>query len=216
MKRRARASRTRRPFKRARRYGKFRRTYRKRGFRRSRVVKHSFKRMSDGGTITGNATYSPFVAGYSFALDQLPNYTEFTNLYDSFRINFIVQKWHLKIDPSAQTATTASYPKLYWVVDNDDSTAPSNLNELRQHSRCKMAVMNPNRPVTIKFRPSVLMQAYEGATATAYVPKWKQYIDCNDFATPHYGLKLGIDDLTNINYKVTVETIMYFTMKDVR
>lgn len=219
MKRRARAGRSyRRSAKRQRTsYGGVRRRYlRKRTYRRRNIARHHFKRMADSGTITGLATYTPFLAGYQFTFDSIPGYTEFTNLYDQYRINFIVQKWHLRIDPGAQVAASATYPKLYWVVDNDDSTAAANINELRQHSRCRMAVMNPNKPVVVKFRPNILMQAYESATTTAYVPKWKQFVDCADSSTPHYGLKIAIDDLSNTNYKVTVETYFYFTMKDVR
>lgn len=191
------------------------RTMRRRtGF--NKVTVHHYKRMYDGGTIVGNALYNPYVNGFNYKFSNLPNYTEFTALYDQFRINYVVTKWYLKIDPSAQTAATASFPRMYYCVDADDDAPPTNINELRNHGRTRMVIMNPNRPVTIKFRPSVLIQAYEGATTTAYIPKWKQFVDCADFATPHYGLKVAIDDLTNTNYQVTVETILYFTMRDVR
>lgn len=66
---------------------------------------HSFKRMHrDGVSYAGNVAYTPFTAAWSSNLIQLANVvnsTDFANLYDQYRINFVVLKFWLKIDPSA-------------------------------------------------------------------------------------------------------------------
>lgn len=183
---------------------------------------YTFKRMFSGGagsgvlTITGNAAYNPYVSNLVFTLNACIASTEFTALFDQYRILTAVTHFWLKIDPSAQSATGASYPKLYWYRDYDDSANPSNLNEIRQNGKARVAVMTPNRPVTLVCKPNTLGLVYQSAVANQYAPKWKQWIDCNTPDTPHYGFKYAIDDLTNTNYKVEIEITLYFQCRNSR
>lgn len=205
---------------------RFRRTGRKPMMRRSvRPVGsqiHAFKRMLSGGagsgvlTITGNAAYNPYVSNIVFKLDDVINSPEFSVLFDQYRILTAVTKFWLKIDPGAQAAAGASYPKLYWYRDYDDSANPSNLNEIRQNGKAKVAVMTPNRPVTLVCKPNSLGLVYQTALANQFEPRWKQWLDCNTLSTPHYGFKYAIDDLTNTNYKVEVEITLYFQCRNSR
>lgn len=217
MKRRPRAGRfTRRPSKRMR----TRRTIR-RGISKKpaagpgKTVVHHFTRwLSQRSQITGNAAYAPYTTAITVAgISELVNPADFSNLYDQYRLNYIVYKFWLKIDPSSQTASTASYPKLYWYRDYDDGAPPSNLNEIRENQKCKMAVMYPNRPVSVKWKPNVLGALYQSAIATQYSPKFSQWLSMATTNTIHYGVKLAIDDLTNTNYKVDIEAKLYFSCR---
>lgn len=200
-----------RPFKR-RRMGMRRRV---RG-RIGRRGVHHFKRGSALNTINGNAVYAPYVDSLSFNLNAVINPSDFTSLYDQYRINYVVVKFHLRIDPSAQAAGSASYPRLYYYRDLDDTTAPSNLNEMRENQRCRMKVLNPQRCVTIKIRPNVLGMLYSTVGVTQYTPKFKQWLDCSTSTTIHYGIKYAIDDLTNTNYKVDIEKWYYISCRNSR
>lgn len=181
---------------------------------------HSFKRMArDGFSYTGNVAYNPLLVTWSanwINLALVVNASDFANLYDQYRINFVVFKVWLKIDPGAQTAATASYPKLYWYRDYDDNTAPGSLNEMRENVKCKVAVLNPNRPITIKFKPNTLQLLYQSTIANQFKPVFGQWLDMSSTNTPHYGIKVAIDDLTNTNYKVEVETTFYFQCRQPR
>lgn len=191
------------------------------GARRSRsnVGLHHFRRyaqsVSGNYTITGNAAFAPYQAAQVYALSHLATVTDFSNLFDQYRINKVVTKFWLRIDPSAQTAAAASYPKLYMAIDNDD-TALLSQQEMRERSNTRIKVLYPNRPVTVVFTPAVLSETYRSAVSTTYSPKWKQWIDMSATDCPHYALKFNIDDLTNTNYRVDVETIMYFSCRSVR
>lgn len=167
-------------------------------------------------TIVGNATYNPYISAYAFTFNQLVNVGEFTSLFDQYMITRIQVRWFLRIDPSAQTAATASYPRHYCFKDWDDSGLPIDLNAFREHSKCQVRVMHPNRPIVVTYKPAVLIQLYETLTNAAYGPKWRQWIDCNDPDVPHYGLKWAIDDLTNTNYRVTTEVRYWFKMRGAR
>lgn len=166
--------------------------------------------------IVGNAVHAPYVASYINRISDLQGASEVAALYDQYKINYVVWKYYLKIDPSAQAAGTAAYPRLYWFRDLDDSTVPSNLNEMRERNNVRVAVMRPDRPVTIKYKPNCIQEVWAGVGSTTYIPKWSQWLDMSVTNTPHYGHKIAIDDLTNTNYRVTIEATLYFSCKNQR
>lgn len=199
---------------------KFNMTRKKMGRRRlgGMTQVHHFRRMfANTGTIVGNAVYNPYLDIFGpVTLSQVQGASDFTNLFDQYRLNFCVVKFYLKISPDAQTAANASFPKLYWHRDYDDSNVPLSIAEMRENGRTKVAVMHPNRPVTIKFKPNCLGVLYQSAIANQYTPKFKQWLDMSNAQTPHYGFKYAIDDLTNTNYRVTQEIYLYFSCKNTR
>lgn len=196
------------------------RTYRKTTWKRSNVNRRKdtyyFARRWFDGTIAGNALSIPYLQGKNFNMTLLPNYTEFSALFDRYKITTIKLSYHLKYDPSAQGAGQANFPRLYYIKDYDDAATPSSINELREHSRCQMRILTPNRPVHIVLKPSILSETYRTNITSAVAPKWRQWIDWGNPDVPHYGLKIAIDDLTNTNYKVDVECKMWFSCKDTR
>lgn len=201
-----------------------RRTYKKRTYKMARPMRalrpksdvHMFKRWVDGGSIAGNVAYLPFLGSITFQLNQLPNVAEFTSLFDQYAITKVVTKFWLKQDPGAQAAASSTYPRLYYARDLDTGTVPGTLSQLREYSTCRVVAFNPNRPITLVARPNTLALTYTSAIASNYTPKWKQWLDVADPATPHYAWQYGIDDLTNTAYRVTVEHIFYFKCKNTR
>lgn len=179
---------------------------------------HYFKRfVTNPGTFTGNAiTGDPLLQGISFAINGVAGIGEFSALFDQYMLTHVQMMFHLRIDPSAQTATTAIYPKLYWFTDYDDANAPPSLNAVREHPRCKIAVLNPNRPVICNIKPAVLNEVYRSPTTSSYNPKWRQWLDFAQTDVPHYGLKFAIDNFTNTNYIVSTELKFWFACKGVR
>lgn len=196
---------------------KKRATTTRRRMRTSMVARsvHNFVRGCALQTITGNVAYAPYQSVLGATLDNALNYTEFTNLYDQFRINWVKAQFYLRIDPSAQTAANASFPRLYWFRDYDDQGLAS-LNDVRENARGKRAILHPNRPVTITFKPNVLSEIYRTAVTTGYSPKFSQWIDVAVPNLVHYGIKYCIDDLTNTNYKVDLEITYGLSMKNSR
>ena len=192
---------------------------------------HHFKRMLSGnftswatGTATGlcsaiigNAVNAPWRGTFQLnGIGQVINATEFTALYDQYRVNKLVLKFYLKIDPSAQTATTSNIPRLYWYRDYDDGAVPLDLNEIRENSKSKVKVLSLYKPVTIVITPNTLQVLYQSAVSSNYKPVFKQWLDIGTSSTPHYAIKCAIDDLTNTNYRVDVEGIVYFSCRQSR
>lgn len=177
---------------------------------------YAFKRRFFSGTIVGNAAFAPYLEGKDLSFGQLPGFNEFGALFDRYMITYAKVYYHLRIDPSAQAAASATFPKLYYIRDYDDASTPTSLNQLREHAKCTYRVMNPNRPVVFGFKPSSLALTYRNAVASTYSPRWNQWIDMATTDVPHYGWKIGIDQLTNTNYSVDVEVVLWFKCKDTR
>lgn len=177
---------------------------------------HFFKRSYFDGTIVGNALNIPYLQGLSFQLNRLPAYADYQTLFDMYKITYAKVYYHLKMSPDAQGATSAIYPKIYFVKDFDDSATPTTLNELREYGKCSYRVLTPNRPVVFKIKPSTLKQVYRTPTTSSVTPQWNQWIDMATTDVPHFGYKIGIDNLTNTNYAVDVEVKLWFQCKDTR
>lgn len=188
--------------------------------RRSNIsdLVHTFKRKCIGAVWQGNGLFNPFLASVPIdGLSVLVNGTEFTQLYDQYMITGVQFTFTLVIDPGAQNAVIASYPRLFWARDEDDSTNPASLDELRQYGNCKVAVLNPGVPVVAYCKPNALIEVYRNGVASTYNPVYNQWIDTTSGADArHYTFKVGIDNLTNTNYRVEIERTLYFKCKNTR
>lgn len=174
---------------------------------------HAFKRSANILAVTGAAGYAPYCNSFAFQLANLPNNTDFTNLFDSYMLSHVQLKFYLSVDPSAQTAATAYQPRMFYCRDHNDATAPATINELRERGDCQTRVLTVSRPVTINIKPSVLGEALRTGGLITYIPKYKQWLPTANNDVPHYGLKFAIDDLTNTNYKVNVEATYWLRCK---
>lgn len=197
--------------------------------RKLRENVHSYKRY----TVSQNFNYTnssgvEYDAAISFQLSDVINKDEFVNLYDRFRIKYVVFTISMPNVPESywapSSATTVNalgiYPRIWYCPDYDD-TAAITLNDIKQRPQTKMRFIRPNRNVKIVVRPAVNGQAYRTALSTAYTPMWRPWIDMAQNDTPHYGLKYCIDlqgfaPLAALPCSFVVEKCYYFDCKDVR
>jgi len=192
---------------------------------------HSFSRYGEAGTVTFNAIGQ--AVDFEFKFNQIINYTEFSTMFDNFRIDYVVLKLQLISNPYAAaqintannvqlTSTYANsnnwFPKLWYIRDYDGGGS-ENLSTMKERQGAKFFVMKPNREYSIKVVPKVAVQTYRTSTSTGYAPK-RLFLDINNgLDVPHYGIKtvfdtLGIDPVDG--FQVRWETKFYFTCKDVR
>lgn len=176
---------------------------------------HTFRCNFSQGVVTGNVAYTPYQGVSLIQLSQVINATEFANLYDQYKIVKAEMSWYLRVDPSAQAAASAIYPRLFICRDYDSSTLMSQ-SEMRERSNVIMRVITPNRPVKYTFKPNVLTETYRGVGTTTYAPKFNQWIDMANQDATHYGILWNIDDFSNTNYKLEVEVALTFQCKNTR
>lgn len=137
-----------------------------------------------------------FVAQTFTLANHLTNYTEFTAMFDQYRLRSVVYKVRMMRPPEAAStgANSQYYPDIYVTVDHDDSTVPTSVNEIQQYGKCKSGILKPNYWFKYKCYPTAAMQLYRTATSTAYAPlKNNTWIDCSYTDVPFYGIKVGID-----------------------
>lgn len=177
---------------------RFRRRYRKRtttkrrryGVRRKKAIfrkkttTHTFTRRLNATQLQSAIGPGVVSGGYTFALSNLPDYTEFTSLYDQFRIKWVKVKFIFQTQV-AETAPVNSPGMFYSVIDLDDASAPT----LSYCQSAKWAKLTQAVGTHTRFlRPRTLTQLYNGL-GSAYAVNKIQWLDCDYANTPHYGLK---------------------------
>lgn len=214
---------------------------RKRGFGKSLIMKprkpiiYNFTR----NTVTEITLDQPFTLpvafssneganGY-FSLNDLPNVTEFTNLFDAYRLMGVKMSfiWNANVVNFVQQTTAGTLtnnfgiPILYWAPDHDDGGFTTTLNELRQYSGFRQRRMD--RPITIFVRPRTSSSVYKGALASAYKENnRKTWIDAANPDVQYFAIKWAIDkncpgaNDQDIIGHVTLEMKYYFQCKDPR
>jgi hypothetical protein len=77
---------------------------------------------------------SGFGLGLSFSLDSLPNYTDFTNLFDNYSIDMV----DITIIPGVNAI------QVYGVPDFDDAVAPGSATDILERQNCNVSVVTVN------------------------------------------------------------------------
>lgn len=149
-------------------------------YRFSRVVTSSIR-----GTTSGAGS-----GGIAFVLSDLPTPTDFTALFDFYRIRGVSITFIPRVTQT--TSPIVNYGNFYWVVDYDDVNTPTLADlEQKQGVRVKYYVGKPWR---IFFRPKPLTNIYNGAASSdAHQVAKFGWINAADTGVPHYGLKWAWD-----------------------
>lgn len=134
----------------------------------------------------------------SFNLKQLPDYTDFTSLFDSYKIDWIevtLRAAQNSVDISQQvygpTGTAGqvnSLPLFTYAIDRDDSVPPTSSDQLLQYANCRVKrVLND---IKIKIRPGFQDSAPTGGATTVIVQGPRSgYIDMTYPDVIHRGVK---------------------------
>ena len=156
-----------------------------------------------GGTWTadrGVTTIQQGGAALQFMLSDVTGYTEFTTLFDNYRVTgveleFVYNSTSTYADPGG--APIASQPMVYYCIDTDDSTAPTNPSALLERDGTKTLALGDGKAhkVRIPF-PRVANAVYNGALFTGYGQgRPGQWIDCVNPGIPHYGIKFWFEGM---------------------
>lgn len=188
-----------------------RRTTRRPTMRRSRNLNklniHHFKRTDILPTLN-TATADSFGTFY-FSLSDLVNYTEFTNLFDMYRINKVVVKMVPNVN-SAEAGAAQRLPQIHSVLDYNDRTIPTTLNELVQYQNYRMTM--GSRIHTRILTPASLdvVDSEGGTTPTSARPRFKNWISTSDATLEHYGIKYCIGATASANAVSYTPYITYY------
>jgi len=182
--------------------------------------------------VTGSSAGTTYFGAMSFytALSDVPNYTEFTSLWNKYSIVGV----SLKFYPYATIASTGAavspvegQPSLmmHHILDFDDAIIPVSsevgISDLRQRPgyRCANVYSRMGKPIVRYFRPKVSMPVYQAGVTSAYRQASFRSIDCTYPDVQGYGFKaifesVGAGSAMTIHLKV--EATYYLRLSQVR
>jgi len=189
---------------------------------------HTFSRRKLMSTITISDVIKSENLVYTF--DQLVGYTEFSALFETYRITKIVVTFQLINNPNATWDLNAThisgtnngtnwFPKLWYTVDRDGGPDET-LTSMKERQGVRCAILQPNKTIRVAFQPCCRTLTYKTATTEGYAPR-NIKLDMADVNVPHYGLLYlidtnGVDPDDTYPFKVAMETQMFFSCAGVR
>lgn len=162
-------------------------------------------------------------------LSDLPDYTDFTNLFDQYKIDSIEVIFHPYCTSSTTGAAYASAAGqtgviVHTAVDYDDATLPTGsdagIQLLREYQNyhCDNIYARHGGPLTSRFSPRMSLAAYQGAF-TGYTSTAFGWVDCNSPNVQGYGFK-AIFECVSGGFSTTVlfkaEARVHLSFRNVR
>jgi hypothetical protein len=171
--------------------------------RPSRPAVHTFEVTVDKGfvSVTNGVTTGALV----FALSDLPSPTDFTSLFDQYRIKQVRVEFLPETTAFGLSTTAIALPYVLTAIDYDDGT-PVSTSAIQQYGTCQTS------PYTEYFQrilnPRAALAAYSGAfTSYAQSPPG-QWMDSNSPGIQYYGLKWATTPVTVVSGTYDVMSIV--------
>lgn len=177
---------------------------------------HFFRRFAYKATISGDVSRTAKGA-MTFTLDDIPGLSDFTSLFDYYRITGVKLRFTTLLDANSQAAGNSYFPKMYSCIDLDDNSAPLSSDDLRQRTNCRIRWLAPNRSYDIFLRPKYLKNVYISGVSNGYEIGKQTWLDLSNTNVPHYGLKYVFENLSSdLGQQVQCEATYYIQMKGAR
>ncbi len=173
---------------------------------------HTFTRMllpNDIVKVPGDQNF-----GIAFRLSDVPDVTEFTNLFDQYRINWVDYIIMLK-----NPGTGGGYPTVYFAEDHDSDSTPT-FNELYSSQSLQVFQFNATQTMfKIRVRPNTLRAVFNGLVNGYERSPPGTWVDCGNPSVPHYGVKYSINNYNstnNANTEVAIVARYSISFKEAR
>ena len=145
---------------------------------------HKVRRVVEGTFDISTDGINPTLAGYAFQLNNLPGYSDFTNLFDMYRIDKIHVRFTPEYTELTDAALVSNAVNEYFnsAVDLTDFSSPASVNDVLQYQSLKSTGITKEH--TRSWIPTYL-------TAEGVVPL-RSYVPTSNPGMRHVGLKIGI------------------------
>lgn len=149
----------------------------------------------------------------TFRLQDVPQYTEFTSLYDQYCIKLV----KIELIPRFNSGEVglSSTPPIWSIIDKDGSFPTTNAQMLQYQNLKIKTSFGPHKRV---LAPAIATELFETPVGTAYAPKQNVFIDASYVDVPHYGATIMIPANVGVGEPVSwdLRTTFYLAMKNVR
>lgn len=164
---------------------------------------------------------------YVLSMSEIPNYQNFTNLFDSYRIKGVRLQGYFSFsttDPTNQAQVLFQYCRDHLGQNAATALTEDWFNE-RPRSRKRLLVNSVGKPSFDIFMPlSQLTNVYQSSVNTDYTMSKPRFISTNEVNTPHYGFNLRLSRIdgqpwthaTSNQYPtLKIFTTVYFEMRGI-
>lgn len=174
----------------------------------------------DSIVISASTTATYGVVYIEFA--NIPAFAELRNMYDSYKItaakvNFIpLTNVTLTTYPSPGASLTAPFNRIFTVVDYNDRTVPTSIDDLRQYSNCKWSPITRIHKRFLHLQPTMTVDADASSGSTVGIANNVKvpWVSTSSDTVEWFGLKYGIIHPSEANayimYNVEIKLYMQF------
>lgn len=144
---------------------------------------HEFFRTVDERFDFSTDGINPLLASFIFTLDQLPDYTDFTRLFDLYKIKRIELEWQPEYTELTDAALVSNAVNVYFnsVIDLTDGSAPSSVDELLQSQQLKQSGIT-----------KVHKRSWEPVIQMSDIVPCKCWLPTSQPSIRHYAIKVAI------------------------
>lgn len=168
--------------------------------------KYFFERWAQFGNISSSTTLFTNYA-FAFRLNDLPQYAEFTNLFDQYRIKRVTL--HLVPQATESIPSAAMNGVMFIVRDYDDANTLSTNLDYMQYQNLEISNLVFNGVKQISLVPRIAVATY-GSAFTSY-GNTEMWLDVASPAVEHYAIKIGMSTSTAVmTYQVLVKYELEF------
>lgn len=151
------------------------------------------------GTTDLQISFSPGATDWRFGgvsvyTDSLPNNSEFSALFDQWRIKSIIMRADYTVHQWDNSGVSYSIPLVSYVADYDDP-GQLTLSAMQEYPQQRIHNFSENgySPLLLQLQPVPLRDIAGSGVATGYAPSTvAPFIRTSEFSIPHYGLKLAL------------------------
>lgn len=144
------------------------------------------------------------------------DFADYANLYQKYRINAAVITFMNRAPfmnvPNVTSGTTNNYytlPQLHWHIDTVNTIAPTSVESMQSHSYYHVKTLRPGTPVSIKVKPKYGVEVH-GTVSNIWPKASTGWLDTSHTEIPHYGIKLGIDNMLLGSHLDVIVRIKYY------
>lgn len=164
-----------------------------------------------------------FGAACQFALTNVLQFNEFTQLFNEYRIDKIELAFTMRNAPTfgqGNGGTPAALPQVYICSDSNDSTVPPS--DISVMARGDVQLHSLQKPFVFTIYPKTAVMQYAGIASTGYAaptrPMWLDVTSPSD-SIAHYGVKMwwrNFTDVNSVGLSVHIQPTFYITCKATR
>lgn len=134
-----------------------------------------------------------------FEFQDIQQHSAYRTIFEYYKINKVIVEFRYKsiggqgrtVDVAGSLPVNEINPVLYFKVDHNDDDSDTLVN-LKQSMQTKEHQFSNDKPnFSIQIKPAVLIEDenIKGATGVKHRPKWGMWLDSDESAIEHYGLK---------------------------